>query len=249
MVRYADARTCRHRFILDYFGDTSEHPGCTTCDNCRGKSRPEARLPNEEETVILQKALSCVARMKGRYGRGRVTQVLTGSSAKDIVASGLDKLSTYGLLADEGTDYVWSLLDALAEAGCIETSKDEFRTLSLAPPGDDVMRRKTSLSLHLPERRVKKTATVTHREISSDDDAAYDSHVFSALKQWRREKADEMGGVPAFLIFSDRTLRDLARATPADIAALQRVRGIGPAKLAKYGTETIAAIAKARSGS
>jgi len=153
MIRYADARGCRHRFILDYFGDETPHPSCTTCDNCRGHARPASRTPDEEETVILQKALSCVARMNGRYGRGRVTQVLVGSAAKEIAAAGLDKLSTYGLLKEEGTDFVWSLLDALIEAGCVEVGKGEYPTISLTALGDDVMRRRQSVPLHLPARR------------------------------------------------------------------------------------------------
>ncbi len=247
MVRYADARGCRHRFILDYFGDTSEHPTCTMCDNCHGKSRSEARLPDDEEVVILQKTLSCVARMKGRYGRGRVTQVLTGSTAKQIIAAGLDKLSTYNLLADEGSDYVWSLLDALIEAGCIEVSKDEYRTISLAPLGDDVMRLKKSIPIHLPDRRQKKVSASSSRRAELPDDLSpFDERAFEALRAWRREKADEMGGVPAYLIFSDRTLRDLARTLPADAEALQKVRGIGPAKLARFGNETLAIIAASR---
>jgi ATP-dependent DNA helicase RecQ len=242
ILRYATAPSCRHRFILDYFGDAAPPSVCADCDNCRGRGRAAARPADEEETVIVQKALSCVARMNGRYGRGRVTQVLTGSAAKEVTAAGLDRLTTYGLLADEGSEYVWALLDALIEAGCIEVSRGEYPVLSLTELGGEVMRLRTTVNLRLPSRRqrpVPGERDARRRASPAADDAPYDAGVFAALKQWRRETATALGGVPAYLIFSDRTLRDLARALPADEAALQRVRGVGPAKLERHGAAVL----------
>jgi ATP-dependent DNA helicase RecQ len=245
MIRYADARECRHRFILDYFGDTSPLSTCTACDHCRQSSRPAAtKLPDAEETIILQKALSCVARMNGRYGRGRVTQVLMGSSAKEITAAGLDKLSTYGLLSEEGSDYIWSLLDALVNAGCLAVSGGEYPLLSLTPLGDDVMRLRRSLPLHMPRRRSRPAPGLraSRTNTGTTDEAPYDEAVFAALKQFRREKAAELGNVPAFVVFTDRTLRDLARTLPTDETSLRLVRGIGTDKAARFGAETLAVI-------
>lgn len=246
MIRFADVRACRHSFILDYFGDETPHAGCVACDNCLGKGRGPARLPDTEETVILQKALSCVARMNGRYGRGRVTQVLMGSSSKEVTTSGLDKLSTYGLLKDEGTDYIWNLIDALIAADCVRADRSEFPVLSLTPLGDDVMRLRKTIPLHLPVRRKKAAAGDRPKKTAAlGDEASFDERVYEALKAWRRDKAAEMGDVPAFLIYGDRTMRDLARARPGDEESLRRVRGIGPAKLAQFGRETLEVIAQA----
>ena len=113
MIDYAENRSCRHHFILNYFGDLESSPHCTVCDNCLAQTSTAVRLPTEEETVIIQKALSCVARVNGRFGRARIAQTLVGSRSKEVIDARLDQLSTYGLLAEQGADYVWSLLDAL----------------------------------------------------------------------------------------------------------------------------------------
>src|SRR5207249_7036245 len=112
-----------------------------------------ARLPTEEETVIIQKALSCVARMNGRFGRGRVAQALVGSRSKQVLDAGLDRLSTYGLLAACGEDYVSSLLNELVKAKCIEVSSGEYPTVSLTELGGEVMRKEKAIALRLPALR------------------------------------------------------------------------------------------------
>ena len=117
MIAYPRHRGCRHHFILNYFSDTEAAAGCNVCDNCLSRSTVAARMPTEEETVIIQKALSCVGRMNGRFGRGRVTQTLVGSHSKEVLDAGLDRLSTYGLLAEEDADYVWSLARCADQGG------------------------------------------------------------------------------------------------------------------------------------
>ena len=130
MIEYADHHGCRHHFILKYFGDTETGEGCTVCDNCQSKPNAAARLPTEEETVAIRKALSCVARVNGRFGRGRIAQCLAGSRSKEVLDARLDRLSTYGLLKDLGEDYVWSLLNALIRASCLAVSGGQYPTLS-----------------------------------------------------------------------------------------------------------------------
>jgi ATP-dependent DNA helicase RecQ len=206
-----------------------------------------ARLPTPEETILIQKTLSCVARMNGRFGRGRVAQVLAGSRAKEVLDAGLDRLSTYGIMAEQGTDYTWNLLEILISAGCIEVSTGKYPTLVLTPLGDDVMRLRKSIPLALPKPSGPKVTEVKKRKstaVSSEADAPYDERLFEALKAWRREKAAELGNVPSYLIYSDKTLKDLARRLPDSQAALLDVHGIGPAKAEKFGEETLALIGK-----
>jgi ATP-dependent DNA helicase RecQ len=246
MIRYTDANECRHRFILGYFGDTESTESCAACDVCQSRAHAVSRLPTPTEAVHIQKALSCVARMSGRFGRGRVTQTLAGSRNKEILEAGLDRLSTYGLLADLGSDYIWSLLDILVAAGCIEASDGRYPTLSLTELGEDVMRLKKSIPLALPDaprpKAAKSKSKAKTASLSTEMDESYDAKLFEALKQWRREKAAAMGNVPAYIIYGDKTLKVLAGRQPSTEEELLMVHGIGPAKVKQFGKETLAVI-------
>jgi ATP-dependent DNA helicase RecQ len=247
LIEYADHHGCRHHFILKYFGDTEAGGTCTVCDNCAAKTDSPARLPTEEETVAIQKALSCVAHVKGRFGRGRIAQCLVGSRSKEVLETRLDRLSTYGLLKDLGEDYIWGLLNALIRAGCLAVSSGQYPTLSLTELGAEVMRRKQQISMVLPE--LKTTPRQPGRAqkgapVKAGDTGEYDVKLFEALRAWRREKAEAMGNLPAYIIYPDRTLQELARVKPQSDAELLEVRGIGPAKARQFGKETLALIHK-----
>jgi ATP-dependent DNA helicase RecQ len=244
IIEYADHRGCRHHFILDYFGDTEANEHCAVCDNCLAHTSTAIRPPTEEETVSIQKALSCVARVNGRFGRARIAQTLTGSRSKEVVDARLDQLTTYGLLAAQGADYVWSLLDALIRAGCLAISSGQYPTLSLTELGREVMLRKKSVALALPEVQ-KKAARKKAAEKVAVEDADYDVAIFEALKKWRREKSAQLDG-PAYLVFADKTLQELARVLPETPADLLNIRGIGPAKAQRFGEEALAVIKAAR---
>ena len=156
MVGYANVRQCRRQKMLAYFGEQWDKPNCAACDNCLddgafGQSvQPPKRFPSETEWVIIQKILSCVARMHGRYGRAKVVQVLLGSQASDIVSSHLSSLSTYGILKGASRSMLDINLDALIEAECIRIVGDEFPKLDLTPLGKAVMRRQQRVLLALP---------------------------------------------------------------------------------------------------
>jgi len=251
IIEYADHRGCRHHFILDYFGDTEAAAHCSICDNCLAHVSTAVRLPTEEETVIIQKTLSCVARADGRFGRSRIAQTLVGSRSKDVVDAHLDRLSTYGLLRDVGADYVWNLLDTLIRAGCVALSSGKYPTLSLTELGGDVMRRKKTILLPLPEMPTKRAPSrsaksALKRSVAEPEETPFNARIFDALRHWRREKAISLGNVPAYIVYPDRTLKELARRVPRTEAELLEVRGIGPAKARQFGRETLAAIARTR---
>jgi ATP-dependent DNA helicase RecQ len=217
------------------------------CDNCLAHTDSTARLPTEEETVAIQKALSCVARVDGRYGRGRIAQTLVGSRSKQVLDIGLDRLSTYGLLREFGEDYIWNLLDALLRAGCLALSSGEYPTLSLTPLGREVMLRKRAVALVLPTRSVTapkspRALGKTPRKQSEAEGLPYDEQLFDTLRDWRRQKAAALGNVPAYLIYPDKTLKELARLKPKTVEELLEVRGIGEAKAQRFGAETLALI-------
>jgi len=245
MIAYVDTKACRHRFILEYFGDPEVSERCNVCDCCISRKDVAARLPSEEETVMIQKALSCVARVNGRFGRGRIAQVLVGSRSKEVLDAKLDKLSTYGLLSDLSVDYVVSLLNSLAQSGCVTVAAGSYPTLSLTALGGDVMRRKRSIPLVVPEGIAVQTTKRDRRKPSRSEEQEGDRRVFEALREWRRDRANAMGAVPAYLVYSDRTLNELACRLPRTEADLLNVRGIGPAKVKQFGAETLAVIREA----
>ena len=119
ILGYVNSTRCRHGYILSHFGDREATDQCDNCDRCRRFSTGEIREPTEEEWVVLQKALSCVARMRGRFGLAKVLQVLKGSKAQEIRDRGLDRLSTHGLLKSHGQTYLRAIMEELIRDGCV----------------------------------------------------------------------------------------------------------------------------------
>jgi ATP-dependent DNA helicase RecQ len=165
MIGYANARQCRRRRILDYFGEAWHKANCTACDYCLQEGTfattlaHPLRTPSDAEWLTIQKILSCVARMRGRYGRAKVIQVLMGSQAKDIRDTHLTDLSTYGILRGTSRAVIEAYVDALLAAECIQVVGDEFPKLDLTPLGQSVMRRQTTMQLALPGGRSPRTAS------------------------------------------------------------------------------------------
>jgi ATP-dependent DNA helicase RecQ len=270
MIDYVDCAGCRHGYILNYFGETDAPRHCSACDNCGSagtsaaprrpsKKRAATTAPVEptapvaplevsagEQTVLLQKALSGVARMNGRFGLGRVTLVLVGSRSKEVFDWQLDKLSTYGLLKEFGYDFTLELLRRLAAAGCIEVTADQFPKASLTELGRQVMLAKKSLDIELPpfEKSKPDTRKAAAAVAATEAEAPYDAAIFEALRQWRRDAAAKLG-IPAYLVYPDTTLKELSRQKPQTHAALLEVRGIGSAKARQFGAETLAVIREA----
>lgn len=207
MIDYMDCADCRHGYILNYFGETDAPRHCSACDNCGSagtatasrrppKKRAATAAPAEpiaplqvsagQKTVLLQKALSGVARMDGRFGLGRITLVLVGSRSKEVFDSQLDQLSTYGLLKEFGYDFTQELLRRLVAAGCIEVTTDQYPKASLTELGRQVMLAKTSLDIELPPFEKPKPATRKAAAATvavAEEEAPYDAAIFEALRQ------------------------------------------------------------------
>jgi len=196
----------------------------------------------DDQKVLLQKALSCVARMNGRFGIGRVALVLAGSKSKDVFDWKLDQLSTYGLLAEYGQDFILELLRRLVSAECIQQTGDEYPKATLTDLGRQVMRGDILLDLDLPPTELLKSAKSQRAAAArAVPEEPYDEEVFDKLRQWRREKSDKLG-IPAYLIYPDATLKELARRQPKTEAELLSIRGIGSAKARQFGRETLSAL-------
>jgi ATP-dependent DNA helicase RecQ len=218
---------CRHRAIVEYFGQTLPKQNCGACDVCV----EEVELMTDS-LVTAQKILSCVARLKERFGVGYVARVLAGSRDQRILKEGHDQLSTYGLLSqcNRGDVRVW--IEQLVAQEFLCRSGD-YDVLQLTPSGWQVLKGAATPQLSrpvAPSRRPAKTKEVSWEGV--------DRGLFEQLRAWRRERAANRGVAP-FVVASDVTLRDLARRQPTKLQALLEVSGIGEKKLAEYGQELI----------
>jgi ATP-dependent DNA helicase RecQ len=269
LLRYVQSTECRHATILRYFGDPQADGVCgSRCDRCLARSAGQrlGRAPTEREWEEIQKVLSAVARLRGRYGRARVIQLLAGSRDQKLLQARLDRLPTYGALRGTPQRYLRALLDALEEAECVRSVGTDYPTLALTERGQQVMRREQEIRLNLPAAAsagpaARAAASGSRRAGTrtaagpagpgapadpgdsgdsgdSGDLPPVDPALFERLRTWRLEQARERG-LPAYVVFHDATLRRIAAERPRDEAALLAIKGVGPAKVEAYGASLL----------
>lgn len=224
MVNYVNTQQCLQQFIVNYFGQ--DMSPCGTCSNCTDE-REETDV-----TVNAQKILSCVIRMHQRYGRKLVAQVLAGSKAKRVTELGLTSLTTYGIMHNVKANQIEELIDYLTASGYLTMPDPQYPTLHVTALGAAV--------LH-GEKDVTRKVTV----IKQHSAAPVDSELFEHLRALRYELAEKQN-VPPYVIFSDQTLREMCSALPTNDEEMLAIKGVGQAKIAKYGPQFLAAIAKYR---
>ena len=239
MVDLCYSNGCRQLWILEYFGEKNP-PTCGTCDACQKSGSGDRRPPDEDEKIIVQKALSGVARMsrrqgtgwRGRFGRMKIVNMLVGSRSKEILNIRLDELSTYGLLKSEGSAYVQSLFRELQGAGLLQTETGEYPLLTLTERGDQVMRGQFDYQLSWP----KRSGVAAADELDEPDLIAldFDEVLYEKLRELRANLATEGGNIPAYVVFSNKTLEFLTRLKPRSVEAGLKIQGIGPKKAETY---------------
>ena len=233
LLRFVDHPGCRHAYMLSYFGEASLAASCGNCDRCRRRTPAKAAPPDEAQWIVIQKALSCVTRMKGRFGALRVAQVLHGDRDETVLRNGLDALSTFGLLSDLTVPQIRAVIDALQAEGCVEVSPDEYRLVSLSAKGRRVMLRQLEgFSLAWPAPSAPARA---RPHPSAPAAAAQPGRALAArLQEWVRQTAAARK-VPAYQILPKATVEAIAAARPSTFAELEEVKGLGPVKVHRYG--------------
>ncbi len=225
IYRYCNGITCRHRALLKYFGQEYERENCGACDACLG----ELNLL-EDSLTVAQKILSCAVRLQGRFGADYTARVLAGSREERILKNGHDRLSTYNILSGYSHPALRTFIEQLVDGGYLEQA-GEFRVLRATEAGWRVMRgEETPRLLQPPEKKLKKASARAVR----DSWEGVDTGLFEALRELRREIAAE-SSVPAYIVFGDRSLRDMARLRPSTPAGFLGVSGVGEAKKDRYG--------------
>ena len=246
MVHYAETRECRRTTLLKYFGEEYPTPdetvggnrpllqtSCEGCDNCL--------TPREtfDGTIPAQKFLSCVHRIctKSGFGFGlnHVVDVLRGADTEAIRQRGHTGLSTYGI-GRELKRNVWQAIGReLLRLGLVECAPGRFATLSLTPAGLDALRNRTPITLTKQIELAEKTPRTEAGAIDCDES------LFERLRASRRQLADERG-VPAYIIFSDVSLREMARNYPTTEGEFRRISGVGAQKLKDFAEPFLSAI-------
>jgi len=227
VVSFAHATSCRMPLLLGYFGQ--EHAGtCGHCDNC---ATPPKLL---DVTVQAQKLLSAIVRTGQRFGVGHVIKVLRGSKEQRVLEYGHDKLSVYGIGADQPAGHWRQLAEQLIHDGTLATSADQYRTLHLTPESKTILKGEREITM--PVSRVASTGSNSSRRSAQDDDLGpIDSELFEALRALRKALADDQG-VPPYVVFGDKSLRQMAASKPTDNHAFLAISGVGQTKLDKYGS-------------
>ena len=248
LMRWSDGGTCRHDAILRYFGDEAETiGGCGRCDACRMLDQDQ--VDPEVVTLVVRKALSAVARVRGRFGLTAVVKLLAGKADDRLVRAGLENTSTFGVLADRKEEWLTRLLRRCITAGWVDISDDERPTVSLTRVGLAVMKADLPARLVLPPDHVRPTTRPQRGEArvtpTSDELDAVGVRVFDALRRRRAELA-KAASVPAYVVASDRSLRELAVLRPSTSDQLLLVHGIGPTKVERYGSALLEAVASFR---
>ena len=235
MFDYAATPHCRRKHLLEYFGERLPGDSCENCDNC-------VNPPNAfDATVPAQKFLSCVYRVRAHSGFStgvhHVVDVLCGNRTDNVTAWGHDGISTFGV----GTEYdkgQWlALASELLREGWLEQDP-KHKTLLVTDDGLRALKEKRSFAM---ARRIKLKSKKRKSNERSKEVGSVDSDLFETLRRLRKEIADD-GGIPPYIVFSDATLRELARIKPVTLAAFRNVSGVGDVKLERYGEAFVDAI-------
>ena len=240
LLGYCETAGCRRQALLAAFGEEYVGKGeaggnrsgmCGNCDNCLQPVR------TWDATEVARKALSCVYRSGQRFGAAHLIDVLRGADTDKVRQFRHHELSTYGIGAELDANTWRSVFRQLVVAGLLEVDAEGHGSLRLGQAARPVLRGERQLQLREDVRRKAGRGTGAGGERRSGSTLhvdAGDRPLFDALRGWRGQLAREQN-VPAYVIFHDRTLRDIAQLRPASISELARVGGIGGGKLARYG--------------
>ncbi|HEY8607507.1 MAG TPA: DNA helicase RecQ [Noviherbaspirillum sp.] len=236
MLGLCETLHCRRVRLLDYFGQASGP--CGNCDICL------APPVSYDGSVQMQKLLSTVYRTEQRFGAGHVIDVLRGTESDKIRQWRHDKLSTFGIGADTGEQEWRAILRQAIALGLLVVDHDAYGSLKLTDAARPVLRGEQKILLRQYQKPAKKRREAgrakgyVESELSQAEQA-----VFEKLRWWRFETARKHN-VPAYVIFHDATMREIAKARPSSLDDLRNISGVGEKKLETYGEEIVALIAE-----
>jgi len=225
---------CRHKGLVEYFGQKYPFPNCGACDICLDEVDYEP-----DSTTIAKKILSAVARVEQRFGISYVADILQGVPNDRSEKAGHTKLSVFGLLKDRRDREIRSWCNQLISQDMLLSEGSEYPVLKVTPLGWEVMKGQHEVRLATLGRKSAERKSRTEDE--SWEGVSHE--LYEALRKWRRKTADAQNIAP-FHIFSDKTLREIAKVRPTNTANLQKISGISPHKASTHGTEVCLIVAE-----
>jgi ATP-dependent DNA helicase RecQ len=251
MYAFCQDAVCRHRALVTYFGQPYAASSCGACDVCLGET-----VAADGTAGIALKILAGVAELHGRFGATHVADVLAGAATGRIGQLRHDRLDAYAALRGEKKSQVRAWIDQLLAQGHLARSDDEYPTLLITESGRQALRGELVPAPLTTAGRAPATAEpapmppAAPKGVADRDAAVSDEALFETLRTLRRQIAEERG-VPPYLIFSDASLRDMARRRPLTLEQFRDVKGVGDWKLETFGERFLAALrdAIARSSS
>lgn len=237
MQQYAEADICRRRILLSYFGETATED-CGNCDVCKN---PPQRF---DGTVIVQKALSAIARTEQQIGTGVLIDILRGSYSTEVTGKGYQELKTFGAGREipprDWQDYLLQML----QLGYFEIAYNENNHLKITPSGSDILFGRTKAMLVVIHReevstsKGKKKKIVVTKELPLGLPGTESEDLFEALRGLRKQLADQEA-LPAYIVLSDKVLHLLCISRPTTIEEFGSISGIGEYKKKKYGKDFV----------
>ncbi|NOU12070.1 MAG: ATP-dependent DNA helicase RecQ [Nitrospira sp.] len=248
MLGYVSTSTCRQLAILEYFSDDAQLAlgPCGLCDRCSTPAQQPGRAISHKTEVSAKAILETVSWCMGRFGMGRIVDMLRGSRSKALLAYGAENCPTYGLCRAQTRPVVTGLVKNLIQSGYLRIEGTEYPTLELTSTGREVLQGicavalpqgeepPSDVSVNKPRRSSVAFAGIAQASVP-------DRQLVERLRQLRSELAEEEGVAP-FLIFHDKTLKAIAGYKPGTPAALLEIPGIGEMKAERYGRRVLAVI-------
>ncbi len=231
VVHFAQSNECRRKHILAYFDEIYPNPKCGNCDVCNNE------VVRNDATISVQKILSAIERTGNRFGAAHIVDVLTGANTEKIRQFNHHTIKTYGVGKDQKKDYWRSLIDELLARKILDKPPDQFGGIVLTETARPILKGEEKFhSVTISKTSVPETAPDVYTETSSTGE-----DLFQALRTLRREIAENRC-VPPYIIFSDKSLREMARRRPKTRVEFISISGVGEHKLKLYGDRFLAVI-------
>lgn len=238
MIDYCFCSTCLRKYMLAYFGEIVPWLECSNCSSCNTKGE---RVNVTKEAKAIFRAIIAT---EERYGASMISSIVRGERTDRITRAGLDALSVFGYLSDVGDKEIKGLIQQFIASGYLRSSMGKYPVLSVTAGAEEVLAGHKEVEeirqeVIVPSRKTKKSASISRSEVPRSGSGG----LFEHLRQHRKQLASQLG-VPPYIIFPDTVLIDLANIRPKTLGEFGNIKGVGEAKLKKYGLSFLEAISQ-----
>jgi len=229
MIDYCFCSTCLRKYMLAYFGEIVPWIECSNCSSCNTKGE---RVNVTKEAKVIFRAIIAT---EERYGASMISSIVRGERTDRITRARLDALSVFGYLSDIGDKEIKGLIQQFVASGYLRSSTGKYPILSVTAGAEEVLAGHKEVEeirqeVIVPSRKTKKSASISRSEVPRSGSGG----LFEHLRQHRKQLASQLG-VPPYIIFPDTVLIDLANVRPSTLGEFGNIKGVGEAKLKKYG--------------